>query len=222
MYNKIFSILTREKGILRKVSKSYKPDDDVKNIQEALVPNNGISPFTDYAAEQIIQCIRGSYMAEAANRFDPVSRYDYPLSFPLIFEHSLNKLQDNIIVSYRDMPGYSVNMNRSNIMEINADTKTVVFINGDRQGEVQSYTVVDNVSDPIYLTDRVFFNISDLASGIHTVGLSYKLPFTRTLLDIQKEFPISVSSRYDYLKYNQLPDYIANIAMDMCYIQEQL
>ena len=222
MYNKMFSILTREKGILREVSRSFQPDNVMKNIHNALVPDNGITPFTDYAAEQLIQCVRSSYMKDAAAAFDPLSRYNYPLSFPTIFEYSLNMLQDNIDVSYRKIPGYSVNMNMSTVMEINADTGTIVFVSGNRSGEVVNYTVTDGVSENIPLTDRVTFCISDLISGQYTVILSYKLPFTRTLLDIKNELPASVSSKYEYMRYNNLPDYIAGITMDVCYTQEKI
>jgi len=220
MYNKLFSILTRGKGELRQVSKSYKKNESVKNIHKALVPDNGLSPFTDYAAEQLIQCVRSSYMKEASELFDPVSKYQYPLSFPSIFEYSVSDMQDNIVVSYRNIPGYSVNMNASYIVEIDADLKKVSFMSGDRMGEVVSYSVTDGLSEPIKIVDRVFFSISDLSSGTHTLTISYKLPFTRTLLDIISDLPISVSSRYEYMKYNQLPDYIAGIVMDVCYNQE--
>jgi hypothetical protein len=221
MYNKIFSILTRGKGTKRKISKAYQEDESIKAIHSVLIPD-GPAPFIDYAAEQIIQCIRSSYIRSSIDVFDPDNRYKYPLTFPVMFESSLSDLSDNITVSYNKRDEYAVNMEQDNYLKIDGSAKTVEFIRGDRQGEVMVYNETDGLSEPIVLNKWVSFNIKNLSTGPHYVTLSYKLPFTRSLLDIKNNLPVSVASRYEYAKYNQLPDYIAVIAMDVCYKQERI
>lgn len=221
MYNKMFSILTRDKGSLRKTSGVYDKDIDIEQVHKVLVPDvDGV--FKDYAAEQLIQCAMSSYTAPAVRVFDPLNKYDYPLSFPVLFSSSLNTLQDNITVSYRAQKKYAVDIEQTTIMRIDESNKTIAFLKGDRNGEVINYTYTDGLTEAIYINDWVTIHLKSLPAGTHMVELSYKLPFTRTLLDVVNDLPISASSKYELVKYNQLPDYIAAIVMDVCYKQEKL
>ena len=221
MYNKIFSILTRGKGTKRQVSKVYEEDTSVQNIHKALVPDTkGI--FKDYAAEQLIQCVRSAYTAPVLRLFDPINRYEYPLSFPVVFSSSLNSLEDNITVSYREQDEYAIDIEQTTVMQINEDNNTITFLRGDREGETITYEYTDGLTEAIELSKWVTIHLKDVPAGVHTVELSYKLPYTRTLLDVVNDLPISASSRYESIKHHQLPDFIASIVMDVCYKQERL
>lgn len=218
-YNKIFSILTREKGSLREVSRVFDKKEDMVGIHSALVPE-GSSPFIDYAAEQLIQCLIRSYMTDAANEFDPLSRYNYPLSFPIIFESSLDALNDNIVVSYRKTEGYNTLLENKADMIIYSDSNQLSFTSGPRSGETVTYTVENDLSSIIEIDDNVTIHIKYPLTGAHPVSLSWKLPFNRTLLDIKRELPVSALSKYQYMEHTLLPDYISGIVMDVCYRQE--
>ena len=218
-YNKIFSILTRGEGTLREISKVFKKDENIAGIHSALVPE-GSSPFIDLAAEQLIQCLMSSYMTEAAGNFDPESRYNYPLSFPMVFESSLNALEDNIVISYRKTEGYNTVLENGANMVIYADANQLTFTSGPRSGETVSYAVTGGLSDIIEIDSNITMHIKYPLTGTHTVNLSWKLPFNRTLLDIKKELPASAGFRYQYMEHTLLPDYISGIVMDVCYRQE--
>jgi len=221
MYNKMFSILTREKGTLRGVSKGvYIENPDLKAIHNALVPNKDNTPFIDLAAEQLIQCVISSNMSKSMESFDPESLYRYPLEFPIVFEYHLSDIADNINVSYKEADTYNTVLEGSCLVEINRNGNKITFKKGDRVGDVEYFTYDDNLSSPIVINKNITININNLSSGIYETELNYKLPYNRNLLDILNDLPPSVHSRYEYASRSQLPDYIASIVMDTCMGQE--
>jgi len=220
--NKAFTILTRKQGTLRHVSDCFQEEHLLKSIHNALVPANGTSPFIDYAAEQLIQCVRHSSVKTQLDLFDEQSKYQYPLAFPSLFEYSMiGDISTSITVSYMSEGDYNKDLEQSCNMEIDADAKIITFTGGNKAGTSEAFTVTDNLSSVINISDKVAIRIRYPMTGSHSVELNYILPFTRTLLDIKNELPALALARYDYIKEEQLPDYISGIVMDVCFRQER-
>lgn len=217
MINIIFSILTREEGVLREVSAVFSRVSEKAAIHDILVPKtSGI--FTDYAAEQVIQCMLGSYLRDTIKIIDPEARYNYPLEFPTVFSYNLDNMQDIITVSYREPDTYNKIIAADTIMRINGTAHTVDFLSGINSGESVSYTVSGGLSEPVQITDGVYINIRDF-SGEQICKLECTLPYNRSITDIKKELPVSILHKYSFSENDVLPDYIATIAMDICVSQ---
>lgn len=219
VYNKAFSILTRGVGEIRRaVPGLYKADDSVSAVHDALVPA-GLGEYTDFAAEQLIACVRSSYVADAFAAFDPANSYRHSIEFPTFFNSSVEGGESlEIKIQYRPEADVPRTLKDAAGFEVDPASSTVFFLEGPRKGESQQYTQTDGLSEPVRLTDSVYMTFTGTEAGSAVVR--WELPFTRSLLDVYRRLPASAGHKYEYLDSMLLPDYIAGIVLDVCLKEE--
>ena len=191
MINKVFTILTRGKGSLRKCD----PDLTLASLSplmlalhSVLIPKNMEGLYRDLAAEQLIQCLRHSSKREWLKTFDPDSDYNHPLVFPRALSYStdpsapitLSNIGIASFVSYHAK------------LFFDFDTQAVLVSRKDNES-VFRYELVGGVSKPLELTPELYFMVvNPPETGTLTSSLEVVMPYYRDLLSVVESLPAGV------------------------------
>ena len=213
--NRIFTVLTRGKGTLRRVfsTKNNYPKD---RLHEALVPAGIEGKYTDYAAEQLIQNLIRSRFASEVEALDPLSMYVRQLEFPTDFSYIMRGIpEDKVEIIYKKQNQPPTVISRSAVLQIKADELSARFLAGDRSGEDISYTVSGNLSSDIELNNGLSLRLKYPLSGMYNITLDYVFPYRRSLVDINNGLPPLHGPYADYSSLS-MPDKLAGLTFELC------